>query len=84
MRCYDGFDSSSYISVFKGKNHPKHSINLSPYFGFLKSVLLHCFTSNRQTTRTDNIETDSSFFTYLGAISLKRMRRFDQPTTDLG
>ena len=27
---------------------------------------------------------DSSFFTYIGAISLKRMRRFDRLTTDLG
>ena len=27
---------------------------------------------------------DSSFFTYFGAISLKRMRRFDLLTTDLG
>ena len=27
---------------------------------------------------------DSSFFTYFGAISLKRMLRFDLLTTDLG
>ena len=27
---------------------------------------------------------DSSFFTYFGAISLKRMRRFDVLTTDRG
>ena len=33
--------------------------------------------------RENNVITDSSFFTYFGEISLKRMRSFDLLTTDL-
>ena len=47
-------------------------------------VSLYSYNITEYIVHGSKNQIDSSFFTYFGAISLKRMRRFDLLTTDLG